>query len=305
MNSSGWKFCVIGDPIAHSLSPLMHRFFLDKFGIVGTYDARRVPASELERQLRILAASGVQGINVTTPHKNAIAQYMDQLTPEAIAIGSVNTVKIISRQFIGHNTDAIGFENSLQLRGFSIAGKRATLFGTGGAARAVIAALIRNGSQRVTIVGRQLDKAIRLVEEFLSQGASTELVAIALGDLKALEQAIASAHLLINATTVGMGSMMGQSILPDAVALPPGILVYDLIYRPYRTKLIQQAEQRGLSWMNGLEMLILQGIASLRFWVDRPLALDQSSFEEVINLLRREICQESLGGPLGSRMEEA
>ncbi len=270
----------------------MQRFFLDKFGIDGSYEAHRVSVGTLEHDLRNLVASGVVGINVTTPHKQAIVSFMDRLTPEAEAIGSVNTVKVVDGQLIGHNTDAIGFEDSLRWRGYSIPGQRAVLFGTGGAARAVVMALIRSRCQEIAIIGRHREKGERLIQDFLSQANKTRLIALELSDKNAVCQAIGAAQLLVNATTVGLGNAKDQSVLPDSVTLQPGLLVYDLIYRPFRTRLIQQAEQAGLRWMNGLEMLILQGIASLRYWTDRPLAMDEDSYEEVKNLLRREICQE-------------
>lgn len=292
MNRAEWKFCVIGDPIAHSLSPLMHRWFLDKFGIDGSYDAHQISALKLEEALRRLVGSGIRGINVTTPHKHAIVPFMDQLTPEAQAIGSVNTVKVASGKLIGHNTDAVGFEDSLRLRGYSVAGKRVVLFGTGGAARAVIIALIRSQCREIAVFGRHRDKAEHLVQEFLPRAGDTKLIAFDLSDQRALKRAIGASQLLVNATTVGLGSSHDQSILPDTFELHGDLFVYDLIYRPYRTRLIQQVERYGLSWMNGLEMLILQGIASLRFWIDQPLVMDESSFDEVKKLLRREICQE-------------
>lgn len=292
MSSAGWKFCVIGDPISHSLSPLMHRCFLNKFGIDGSYEAQRISAGELEEALRRLVGSGIQGINVTTPHKHAIVPFMAQLTPEAQAIGSVNTVKVASEGLIGHNTDAMGFENSLHLAGYSVAGKRVVLFGTGGAARAVMIALIRSHCREIAVFGRNRDKAEHLVQEFFPQAGDTRLIASDLSDQRALKQAISNSQLLVNATTVGLGNSQDQSILPDTIELHADLFVYDLIYQPYRTRLIQQAERNGLSWMNGLEMLILQGIASLRFWTDLPLVMDESCFDEVKNLLRREICQE-------------
>ncbi|MDZ7375576.1 MAG: hypothetical protein ONB13_03045, partial [candidate division KSB1 bacterium] len=165
-------------------------------------------------------------------------------------------------------------------------------FGTGGAARAVMIALIRGQCREIAVFGRNRDKAALLVHEFLPRAGNTTLIALDLSDQRALKQAISVSQLVVNATTVGMGSSQDQSILPDTVELHADLFVYDLIYRPYRTRLIQQAERYGLSWMNGLEMLILQGIASLRFWTNLPWVMDESSFGEVKNLLRREICQE-------------
>lgn len=291
MNNSILKFYVIGDPIDHSLSPRMQNFFLKKFQIAGDYSAKRVRLDEIEATLSSFKNERVTGINVTTPLKNEILKFVDELTPEAETIGSVNTIKFKKGKLIGHNTDAIGFMTSLQVAGFSFQNKNAIIIGAGGAARAVAVALIREQCNEIFIANRTFEKAKNLAEElsFQFQNASIEAVRF---DCDTIKNQIVSCQLLVNATTVGMENLNDQSLLPNADFLHHDLLVYDLIYRPYRTRLIHQAESLRLPWINGLEMLIFQGVESLRFWMEQNLILEESFFLEIKNLLRREVCQE-------------
>jgi len=291
LHNSILKFYVIGDPIDHSLSPLMQNFFLRKFQIAGEYAARRVKTSELEEALRVFNKEKVLGVNVTTPLKNEVLKFVDELTPEAETIGSVNTIKFEAGKLIGHNTDAIGFQTSLQVAGFSFQNKNAIIFGAGGAARAVAVALIREQCNKIFITNRTFEKAKDLVGELSFQLHHASIEAARL-DFDTIKNQIDSCQLLVNATTVGMGNLKEQSPLPGMDCLNHDLLVYDLIYRPYRTRLIHEAESRHLPWINGLDMLIFQGIESLRFWVEQDLILEESLYLEIKNLLRREVCQE-------------
>ncbi len=291
VNDSGLKFFVIGDPIDHSLSPLMQNFFLKKFNIKGTYAAKRVRTEELDHAVKTFIHEGVNGVNVTTPHKKEVLKYINVLTDEAKNIGSVNTIKIKNNKLIGHNTDAIGFQASLQILNFSFKNKNAIIFGAGGAARAVVFALIREKCNSIVISNRNLEKAKELMQDFSQSFPRIEFAAIPVNS-EEIERIIKSSQLLVNATTVGMGDLSENSILPNTNCLHKDLLVYDLVYRPYQTKLIQQADSCGAPRINGLDMLILQGIESLKFWVDQDLLLDSSSYALIKHKLRREVCQE-------------
>ncbi len=291
MSNSVLKFCVIGDPIDHSLSPLMQNFFLKKFKINGNYAAKRVKINDLKNAIQSFMIEGVTGINVTTPLKNEVLNFVDELTCEAKIVGSVNTIKISNGNLIGHNTDAIGFQTSLQIPGYSFKDKTAIIFGAGGAARAVVVALIREQCNKIVITNRNLEKANRLVEGMINRFPKIQLEAIPMDNPEICNQ-IKSCQLLVNATTVGMGNSRDQSIIQNKDCLHEGLLVYDLIYRPYRTRLIQQAETCHVPWTNGIDMLIFQGIESLKFWVDQNLTLEESIYFEIKNILRREVCQE-------------
>lgn len=291
MNDAGLKFHVIGDPIDHSLSPAMHNFFLEKFKINGNYTARRVPIIELGAAISDFKNEGVNGINVTTPLKQEVLKYIDELTPEAKIIGSVNTIKIEPGKLTGHNTDAIGFQASLKILNYSCKEKNAFIFGAGGAARAVLVALSRGQCQKLFISNRDFERARNFTADFSQQFSETEFAAIPL-DSDKINRLIKSCSLLVNATTVGMGNLSNDSLLPGLNCLHKDLLVYDLVYRPIKTKLIQQAESRGVPGITGLEMLIFQGIESLKFWIGQDLLLDESSYGLIKDMLRREICQE-------------
>lgn len=291
MSDSDLKFYVIGDPISHSLSPVMQQYFFDIFKISSKYVAKRVSAEELDKVIKSFIKAEVTGINVTTPHKKEILKYINELSPEAETIGSVNTIKIEQDKLIGHNTDAIGFQTSLRMLNYSFRDKNAIIFGAGGAARAVVVALMREQCNRIIICNRNLERAARLVEDFSEPFSAIELAALPIDSTK-LDKIIKTSSLFVNATTVGMGNTINNSILTNTNNLHQDLLVYDLVYRPYKTKLIQQAESYGVRWMNGLDMLILQGIESLKFWIEQDLMLDSSSYAEIKNLLWREICQE-------------
>ena len=291
MNDSGLKFYVIGDPIDHSLSPVMHNFFLDKFKIIGEYCARQVKLNDLDDTINSFIDEGVTGINVTTPHKKNVLKFIDKFMPEAEAIGVVNTIKFENDKKIGHNTDAIGFQASLRILNYSVKHKNAIIFGAGGATRAVVVALIREECRRIIITNRNFEKARKLVEDFSQPFSKIEIMAIPLNS-EEIYGMIASSQLLVNTTTVGMGNLINDSILPDANYLHKDLLVYDLIYRPYKTRLIQQAESYNVPWINGLDMLILQGFESLKFWIGKDFILDSSSYAVIKDKLRREVCQE-------------
>lgn len=291
MNKSLKKFCVIGDPIEHSLSPIMQNFFLKKFNISGAYTARQVKINHLKQALNGLLQEGVSGLNVTAPLKEEVLKFVDEITLEAKTIGSVNTLKFSDTKIIGHNTDAIGFRNSLSLRKYKLDGKNAIVVGAGGAARAVMVGLIREKCKRIIIINRDFNKATKIVTHFMKQFSNIAFEARPLENTE-INNIIKSCQLLVNATTVGMGDLRDQSILSATDSLHKDLLVYDLIYRPYRSRLIQQAESCGVPWINGLDMLIFQGFESLKFWHDSNLMWQHSYYLEVKDILRRELCQE-------------
>jgi len=282
---------VIGDPIDHSLSPLMHNFFLQKFEINGKYHARQVKPDDLDGTIKSFIAERVTGINVTTPHKKNVIKFIDKFTTEAETIGSVNTIKFENNRLIGHNTDAIGFQASLRRLNYSFKNENAIIFGAGGAARAIVVALSREECSSIIITNRNFEKAKKIAADFAPLFSEIEFAAIPLNSDK-IDQIITSSRLLVNTTTVGMGNLIDYSILPNTSCLHKNLLVYDLVYRPYQTKLLQQAESRGIPGINGLDMLILQGIESLKFWVGPNLLLDESSYVVIKKMLWREVCQE-------------
>ncbi len=265
---------VMGWPIAHTMSPAMHNAVLRELGLNWCYVPFPVRPGRVRAAIRGLVALGVRGVNVTVPHKQAVMAALDEIAPEARAVGAVNTVaiergadgEVVLR---GSNTDVPGFLSGLHAYGFDPQGARALVVGAGGAARSVVFALLEVGAARVTVLNRTPSRAGRLVAAF----ASSRLMSGAL-DAETLVAEAAAADLLVNATTVGMWPEVARSIWPDDKAFPTHLIVYDLVYNPVETQLLRQAREAGAGPIDGLGMLARQGALSLDVWVDEVLAID-------------------------------
>ncbi|MEB3172287.1 MAG: shikimate dehydrogenase [Cyanobacteriota bacterium] len=266
---------VLGDPVRHSLSPAMHNAAIRALGLDWVYLALPVSAARLAAVVEALEAIGCRGLNVTIPHKQAVARLCRQLSPLAERVGAVNTlVPLEQGGWQGTNTDVEGFLAPLRERDWR--GSQALVLGCGGSARAVVAGLVELGLERVTVAGRRRDS----LERFSRQcaGWAPQLRTLdwsePAGDAAtALTAAIATAQLLVNTTPVGMASRTDPTAAgrcplpaPDLAALPAGCWVYDLVYTPRPTALLQAAAARGCLPIDGLEMLVQQGAAALRLW---------------------------------------
>lgn len=241
---------VIGDPISHSKSPLIHRFWLDSLGIDGDYRAHHVTAAKLAAYLDERKTDPAwRGCNVTLPHKQSVADLVADPGDVRDSIGAMNTVlRAPDGTLSGTNTDAGGFFGPLA--GQDFAGREIAVIGAGGAARAVLFALARMECGPVTILNRNVLKASALLARFGLKGSALPL-----------DGRLPPAALLINASSLGMA---GQPALDlDLGGLPDDAIVYDLVYVPRETALLQAADARGLATIDGLDMLI--GQAALAF----------------------------------------
>jgi shikimate dehydrogenase len=266
---SGRMFAVVGDPVAHSVSPPMQRAAFAAAGIDADYVAERVPEGALPEAWGSLR-DRFAGWNITRPHKEAALRLVDRVAPEAAACGSVNTVVPEDGGLTGHSTDGAGFLDALARARTEPVGL-ALLIGTGGAARAVAAALAGSGAA-VRLVGRN-EAAGRSVAADLSAGGAR--VAFD-GGPDRLAEALTGTDLIVNATPMGDPSMPGSSPIPDDVALgslSPRPTVADLVYWPRRTPLLERAAAEGCVIVEGIEMLIGQGARSFELWTGRPAPL--------------------------------
>ena len=268
---------VLGDPVRHSLSPVMHNAALEAMGLNWAYLALPAPAAELAAVVRGLEAVQCRGLNVTIPHKQAVAALCRSLSPLAERLGAVNTlVPLEGGGWHGTNTDVEGFCAPLAREGRSWSGARAVVLGCGGSARAVVAGLAELGFSQIHLAGRRADARDAFLADCRSwtpqlqglswDGASGELTA-----------ALAQADLLVNTTPVGMASasdLTAAQACPlnatELAALRSDCWVYDIIYTPRPTRLLQSAAARGCHSLDGLEMLVEQGAAALRLWSGRP-----------------------------------
>ncbi|MFM7266187.1 MAG: shikimate dehydrogenase, partial [Cyanobium sp.] len=251
---------VLGDPVRHSLSPAMHNAALAALGHDWVYLALPVAAADLAGVLPALEALHCQGLNVTLPHKRAVAELAAELCPLARRLGAVNTlVRRPQGGWLGTNTDVEGFLSPLRHQPWQ--GRRALVLGCGGSARAVLAGLVDLGCGEILLAGRRPEPLAALAED--CRGWAPQLCALA---WDALEQQLPGTSLLVNCTPVGMASSQSPLSAAQLALLPEAASVYDLIYVPWPTALRAAAAARGCRTIDGLEMLVQQGAAALQLW---------------------------------------
>lgn len=264
---------VIGNPIGHSLSPVMHNAALAALGVDAVYIAFPVGVAALEAALAGFWATGISGFNVTIPHKQAVMPLLSQITPVAQAVGAVNTVWRTDQGWAGTNTDVAGFLAPLLACDRSWAGTRAVVLGQGGAARAVVAGCVQLGCSTIEVVGRRPEA---LTAFAASWQASPLQPPLSVYPWPSLAERLPGADLLINTTPIGMQPHPEATPLtPGLMALlPAGAIAYDLIYTPRPTRFLSLAAERQLTTFDGLEMLVQQGAAALEIWLQTPAPSD-------------------------------
>lgn len=257
---------LIGRPVAHSLSPRMHNRAFAHLGMDWVYVPFEVADDAVSAALAGVKALSIRGVNVTVPHKTAVIPFLDELTPEAAAMGAVNTIVNDSGRLVGHNTDGSGFVRSLrEVAGFDPHGARVLVLGAGGAARAVAIALARAGAERVAVANRTESKARRLAEDVARHGASSAGLSLAQEPLAA---ELRAADAVVQTTSVGMAGDPSLPLDPDLLA--PRHLVADIVYTPLKTPLLRAAEARGCRTLPGWGMLLYQGVEAFECWTGTP-----------------------------------
>lgn len=255
---------IIGCPVSHSLSPLMQNAALQALGLDYVYVPFLVTDEGVAAAVNGLRHLGVEGFNVTIPHKTAIIPLLDRLDPAAAFIGAVNTVKREGTTLIGYNTDGIGLIRSLQEDlGFSPTGTTVLVLGAGGAGRGAVAALCEAGVAAIIVANRSRDKGEALLADFRGKFADTKFILASL-ELADFEVYLRDSDLLVNTTSVGMNGTYFAGI--DLSALKPGAMVYDMVYAPIETHLLAAARDKGIRYANGIGMLVAQGEAAFAIW---------------------------------------
>ncbi len=274
-NKGSKLFCVIGYPIEHSLSPVMHNSVFKALKIDAIYFSVNIDVSMLKEAVDILRNT-VNGFNVTIPHKVAIIEYIDELDASAVKVGAVNTVSNYNGRLKGYNTDYYGFIQPIKSRGIDLRGKSVLLLGAGGAARAVVAALCDEGIARMIIANRSINSNVKsLINTAMDKGI--ECKAIILDESNRYSY---DCDLIVNATPLGMtdafnrgkGSNSSNSIPLTSKDISSKSIVYDLVYNPIDTQLISIAKDAGAQVIYGYEMLVEQGAKALEIWlnIDAP-----------------------------------
>jgi shikimate dehydrogenase len=252
---------VIGWPVAHSLSPTIHRYWLKRYGIEGSYDLIAVPPTDIKSFLGDLRGHGYCGANVTVPYKLDALRAAERVSDTARRIGAVNTLFFEDDDLVGTNSDAEGFTLNLRatVPDWSAESAPAVVLGAGGAARAVIVALVDAGVGAIRLLNRTLEKAEALRD--LSPAIIEPI------GWEARADALSGAGLLVNTTSLGM---IGQPRLEiDLTCLPREALVYDIVYRPLETELLAAARARGNRVVDGLGMLLFQASPGFHLWFGR------------------------------------
>ncbi|MFZ0328231.1 MAG: shikimate dehydrogenase [Nitrososphaeraceae archaeon] len=271
-------YCIIGDPIEHSLSPVMQNAAFNFLKLRCTYIAYKVAYSELKASIGSLKEAKVAGFNVTIPHKTNILKYIDVLDQVARKAGAVNTVLNHDGILYGYNTDVDGFLQPLLKRGIRLNGLNVLLLGAGGAARAVVTALSSKTEKlKISIANRSEDRARELVRIGNTMGANCE--SLNLGDVQLFS---GRADMIVNTLPLGMHN---EKTLIDFRHISKGSIVYDVVYRPVVTELLKNAKQAGAIPVYGYEMLLEQGAKSFEIWTGIPAPV--------------EIMKKSLLGPYG------
>ena len=261
---------VIGDPISHTLSPIIHNTAFSHLKLDFVYLAFDVKPSELENAMHGIRGLGIHGLNVTMPHKKAVLRFLDEVDQTVKFLGVVNTILNKKGRLCGFNTDGFGALRALKENGFDLSGKKALLLGAGGAAK-VIALSLAEEVEELTLLNRTLEK-VRKIEEKLNQhfGEKVRSDTLSPGNIK---KYLRDSDILINATSVGMYPNLSQSIVPSEI-LKPDLVVMDIVYNPVETQLVENARTAGASVITGVEMLIHQGAASFEIWTGCPAPVD-------------------------------
>jgi len=273
---------IIGDPIEHSMSPVMHNAAFKNKGVDYVYLPFRVKKEELGKAIEGMRALNIRGLNITIPHKVAVIQFLDELDPLADKIGAVNTIVNDDGVLTGYNTDATGFLQALLERGIEPKGKSVVILGAGGASRAISFILAERGSSLV-ILNRTWNKA-KICADRISEVFQSEATALKL-NRQNLAAALSQADILVNATSVGMSPNINETPVTSNL-LKPSLVVFDIVYNPIKTRLQREAEAVGAKTISGLDMLVWQGALAFEKWtgLKAPIGVMR---EKVIEVLQR------------------
>jgi shikimate dehydrogenase len=277
---------IIGDPVEHSLSPVMHNAAIALLGLDYVYVPFRVKEVDLAKAIAGFSAIDLVGFNVTIPHKQTIIPLLKKTSADAANIGAVNTVWRTDSGWQGTNTDVEGFMAPLISLKIDWSQITPVVLGIGGAARAVIAGLVNLGCSEIHIVGRDLDKLARFYQSWQHAPAISSLLKIHNWDN--LSSLIPAADLLVNTTPVGMSPKIDASPIDAGLMkkLKSQAIAYDLIYTPNPTKFLKLAQDQGAIPIDGLEMLLKQGVAALEIWLQQPVPVEvmRNSLKDYLRL---------------------
>lgn len=268
------RAAILGHPISHSLSPKLHGYWLRKYHIIGSYEAIDTAVEELSKRLSQLKEEGYSGVNLTVPLKEKVIPYLDEISETAKQIGAVNRVTFQNGKLYGDNTDAYGFIENLKSEIGNLAPylNHAVIIGAGGASRAVIAALITAGVDKISLTNRTMEKAHHLAK--MSP-------AIKVIEWEKRHESLSDASLVVNTTSLGMKNQPALAL--NLELLPVNALVTDIVYSPLHTELLKQAKARGNKTVDGLGMLIHQAVPAFESFYGIKPEVDEEIRAELLN----------------------
>ena len=266
MSTEFKTYCIIGDPIDHSLSPAIHNAAFTTLGLNCSYIAFRVQEGQLKNSMDSLRAINIGGFNVTMPHKVAVLDYVDSSDKIVEMVGAANTVKNEDGKFYAYNTDVVGFIEPLHQRKIDLNGYEVLILGAGGAARAVVVALSQEkGISKINIVNRNIDRSTNLANVINKLGLMANIISH-----DDIQKIAFGSNLIVNTTPLGMKN---EESLIKSSSISKESIVYDIVYKPIETKLLENAKTVGAQVIYGYEMLLEQAIASFKIWfrMDPPI----------------------------------
>ena len=269
---------LLGSPVAHSISPLMHNEAFQLLNLNYTYLCFDVNEETLPAAVDGLKACGIRGFNLTMPNKNQIVKLLDELSPAARLIGAVNTVVNDKGYLVGYNTDGVGYMQAVRDAGYDITGKTITIMGAGGAATAICAQAALDGVEKIHIFARETSRFWERTQKLVENINSTLPCKAVLHENKdtgALARAISESTLLLNATSVGMAPDTNSTIIQDTSLYHPDLIVSDVIYNPRETRFLREARETGCRTFNGMYMLLYQGAEAFRLWTGKEMPIKE------------------------------
>ncbi len=268
--------CLLGSPVAHSISPEMHNEACDQLGLDYSYLAFDVPEDKMPTAVEGLRTMGARGWNITMPGKNIMCKLADKLSPASEISGACNTIVNDNGVLTAYTTDGIGFMKAVEENGVDIIGKKMTLLGAGGAATAILIQAALDGVAEIEVFNIK-DNFYARAEEIvakLNERTSCKVSIHDYADTEALRESIANSAILVNATSVGMAPNADKTMITDTSMFREGLFVFDVIYNPKETRFLREAKEAGCKTGNGLYMLLYQGAASFKLWTGEDMPVD-------------------------------
>lgn len=267
---------LLGSPVTHSISPMMHNEAFEQLGLDYAYLAFDVNTDKLQTVVDGLRAMNVRGFNLTMPNKNLMWQLCDKLSPVAEIIGAVNTVVNDNGILTGYTTDGIGYMESVKETGLDLIGKKLTVLGAGGAATAIIVQAAFDGVAEISVFNQRSKSYDRMegIISKLEEQTNCKLKLFTYESEDILRREISESILLVNTTPVGMAPNTEESLITDTSMFHPNLTVSDIIYNPEETRLLRLAKEAGCHTFNGLYMLLYQGAAAFKLWTGQDMPVE-------------------------------